>query len=154
MVLTNRHIQGDPKRLWIVISLWQVSKSQKMAKPNHFWKWYIGRFWYFDVSNVSGENNLAFQGFAKMVVFTQFICQRLTILISIDCQWRHLVLMFSTSHFQCLVTRARWSKPFCSHWTSKVKFQPPAWYQVQPGIIDCIIDCIATFVWVWVRMPT
>ena len=67
MVLTNRHIQGDPKRLWIVISLWQVSKSQKMAKPNHFWKWYIGRFWYFDVSKESGENNLAFQGFAKLV---------------------------------------------------------------------------------------
>ena len=60
-------LQGDPKRLWIVISLWQVSKSQKMAKPNHFWKWYIGRFWYFDVSKESGENNLAFQGFAKLV---------------------------------------------------------------------------------------
>ena len=38
-----------------------------MAKPNHFWKWYIGRFWYFDVSKESGENNLAFQGFAKLV---------------------------------------------------------------------------------------
>ena len=60
-------IQGDPKRLWIVISLWRVSKSQKLAKPNHFWKWYIGRFWYFDVSKVSGVNNLAFHGFANLV---------------------------------------------------------------------------------------
>ena len=48
-------IQGDPTRLSIVISLWQVSNSQKMAKPNHFWKWYIGRFWYFDVSKVPGD---------------------------------------------------------------------------------------------------
>ena len=42
-----------------------------MAKPNHFWKWYIGRFGYLDVSKVSGENNLALQGFAKMVVWLQ-----------------------------------------------------------------------------------
>ena len=38
-----------------------------MEKPNHFWKWYIGRFWYFDVSKASGENNLAFQCCAKLV---------------------------------------------------------------------------------------
>ena len=34
-------VQGDPIRLSIVISFWQVSKSKKKAKPNHFWKWYI-----------------------------------------------------------------------------------------------------------------
>ena len=60
-----------------------------------------------------------------------------TILISIDCQWRHLVLMFSTSHFQCLVTRARWSTSYCSHRTSKVKLQPAAWYQVQIIRFQC-----------------
>ena len=58
-------IQGDPTRLSIVISLWQVSNSQKMAKPNHFWKWYIGRFWYFDVSKVPGEFFLPFKVLSK-----------------------------------------------------------------------------------------
>ena len=58
-------LQGDPTRLSIVISLWQVSNSQKMAKPNHFWKWYIGRFWYFDVSKVPGEFFLPFKVLSK-----------------------------------------------------------------------------------------
>ena len=38
-----------------------------MEKPNHYWKWYIGRFWYFDVLKASGENNLAFRCCAKSV---------------------------------------------------------------------------------------
>ena len=46
-------------------------KFTKNGKTQHFWKWYIGRFWYFDVSTVSGEKSLAFQGFAKMVVWLQ-----------------------------------------------------------------------------------
>ena len=49
-------IQGDQKRLWLVIFLWRNQKNQKLHKPNDFWKPYIGRFWYFDVQYVSGAN--------------------------------------------------------------------------------------------------
>ena len=39
-VFYTKRPEKDPKGLSIVISLWQVSKSQKMMKPNHFWKGY------------------------------------------------------------------------------------------------------------------
>ena len=42
-----------------------------MAKLSHFWKWQIGRFWYFDVWKAPGEKILAFQGWAKMVSWLQ-----------------------------------------------------------------------------------
>ena len=32
-----------------------------MAKLSHFWKWQIGRFWYFDVSKAPGEKILPFR---------------------------------------------------------------------------------------------
>ena len=41
--------------MWIIISFWQVLKWHKLVKPNHFWKRYIGRFWYFNVSVWSGD---------------------------------------------------------------------------------------------------
>ena len=53
-------IQGDQKRLWIVISLWQTWKLRKMAKLCHFVKWHIMRFWYFDASEKVGEKILTF----------------------------------------------------------------------------------------------
>ena len=53
-------IQGDQKRLWIVISLWQTWKLRKMAKLSHFVKWHIMRFWYFDASEKVGEKILTF----------------------------------------------------------------------------------------------
>ena len=41
-------IQGDPKRLWIVIFLWRNQKNQKLHKLNDFWKpiyWEVLVFW-------------------------------------------------------------------------------------------------------------
>ena len=37
-----------------------------MHKPNHFQRAYIGRFWYFDVSKVSGAWNFAFRSFSNI----------------------------------------------------------------------------------------
>ena len=37
-----------------------------MAKLSHFWKWQIGRFWYFDVSKESGETKSCFSGFSQI----------------------------------------------------------------------------------------
>ena len=49
-------IQGNQKRLWLVIFLWRNQKIKKIHKSHEFWKPYIGRFWYFDVQYVSGVN--------------------------------------------------------------------------------------------------
>ena len=40
-------LRVDPKRLWLIISLWQTWKLRKTAKPNDFWQAYIRMFWYF-----------------------------------------------------------------------------------------------------------
>ena len=37
-----------------------------MAKLSHFWKWQIGRFWYFDVSKESGETKSCFSGLGQI----------------------------------------------------------------------------------------
>ena len=56
-------LQGDPKRLWLVIFLWRNQKNPKLHKPNDFCKPSIGRFWYFDIQYVSGANYSFVSGF-------------------------------------------------------------------------------------------